>query len=211
MGQLAATQPTSQLDLQEAIRRLNAIQLRPRRLNPEDIVEPTTRPATQPAVQAASGPATQPSAQELAAREIEKALAKPESLPQDPRRLTLLGDALFRGGHVQVACGVYEQAAKLEKDPENRSWLLYQLGNCRRTLQPQVALADYRRLVEEYPNSPWAAVAATQADLLQWKILNQPQAVLAPPQSAKAPDAGPQTPGPDVADRGLNGPKEKAK
>lgn len=166
-------------DLQNLIRQLNSISLPGRRSHPEDVGEiekPAATSPRSPASQpAASRPATQPAPDR---DDVHQLLARLDELPPDPRRLALLGDALFQGGHEEVASAVYQRAATLETDGENLAWLVYQQGNCLRRSDPQAALDAYARVLQKFPQSPWTQAANLQAQVLRWRVVNRPQEVI---------------------------------
>jgi tetratricopeptide (TPR) repeat protein len=128
--------------------------------------QPTSAPATQP-VEAA--PTESPA----------EMIATLKNLPLEsiPHPLNL-GDSLFENGQLEAALVVYEKAFAAEKNPPDRAWLMFQIANCKRQGQPDEAVALYRRLIREYPDSPWAPVSDCRARLVEWYQADNPRAVL---------------------------------
>lgn len=92
---------------------------------------------------------------------------------------TALADALFLGEHYDPAYALYEMALKREPADNDHAWLLFQMANCKRVSDPDMALGLYRRLVAEHPNSLWIGLAQMQQDLIMWNQQARPRQVMA--------------------------------
>jgi len=96
-----------------------------------------------------------------------------------------LADALFQSRHFQEAAAFYEQAFNDAKDDEAKSWLLFQMGNCRREFNPASAHGTYKRLLSDYPKSAWVPAAKAADELLEWYQVNKPRELLESRQPKK--------------------------
>lgn len=90
-----------------------------------------------------------------------------------------LADNFFLSGNLEAAALVYDLALKNDKDPTNKAWLIFQLANCKKESDPDVAKALYKQLVVEYSSSDWSVIARAQLDLLEWLQTNKPYELLA--------------------------------
>ncbi len=98
----------------------------------------------------------------------------PENMP-DPQRLA---DALFASGHHEQAYALYARELETAEDPSDQAWLVYQMGNCKAESDRAAAAALYRRVMAEFPQSPWAGLAQTNLELLKWMDENKPREFL---------------------------------
>ena len=91
-----------------------------------------------------------------------------------------LADLLYRRGYLKQARLFYEQSVSRAdpNQPENRAWSLFQLGHCYKHDDPLEARRYYRQVVQEYSDSPWAAIANVQLALVQMNIDLRPQELL---------------------------------
>ena len=156
---LSAPQDESAARLEDAIRAVEAIQFSGKRPAAGGLgrVEPATAPALMPAA-VADKPGLSPQAlaelKQLAAGDVDK----PASI----------GDALYQAELCEGAELFYQAALKSEKDGENKAWLLYQIGNCLRRTQPAAAMAAYRKVAADHPQSGWSEAATAQLRLVEW-------------------------------------------
>ena len=90
-----------------------------------------------------------------------------------------VGDGLFRSGQHEAALVFYELAMRHSTDPEARAWLLFQIGNCQRRTDPAAASKAYQQLIRDFPDSPWSPVGGMLNRVVQWRLLNKPDQVLA--------------------------------
>jgi hypothetical protein len=102
-----------------------------------------------------------------------------QTLPEDTVKNPIqLADVLYLGGHWKAAATFYVMVVEGDgkKYPKNdKVWALYQLGNCQRRYDPTEAKVTYKRLIEEYPDSPWVAASQVQQRLLTWKLSSKPK------------------------------------
>jgi tetratricopeptide (TPR) repeat protein len=123
---------------------------------------PSGVPTTQPAERL--GPETLGRLRTIAAKGISKPMP--------------LADCLYGGGYLDEACVVYELAEKRAAGDDERAWAVYQMANCKRTSQADVALGLYRRVLTEYPDCCWATGAQAQGEIISWLDVNAPRRVL---------------------------------
>ncbi len=95
-----------------------------------------------------------------------------------------LGETLFLSGNLKEAAVFYTEALDRTEpndvDPSgNRAWMLIQAGNCLRNSDRPAAAKMYALLLTEYPNSPWALMAQTQAQLIDWYLRAEPAKLIA--------------------------------
>jgi len=95
-----------------------------------------------------------------------------------------LGEVLFLSGYLKEAAAAYQEALN-RSDPndktcaKNRAWILFQTGNCLRSIDPQSAGKMYKQLIAEYPNSPWTQAAKVQDQIIEWYQADKPQVLTA--------------------------------
>ena len=75
---------------------------------------------------------------------------------------------------------LYQEALKRQapNDPtvsRDRAWILFQTGNCLRNNDMPAAAKIYRRLLTEYPTSPWADLASARGKLIDWYLKDEPE------------------------------------
>jgi tetratricopeptide (TPR) repeat protein len=181
---LGETKPDPSLS--EAVERLQASRLtaspKPQPVSSAPAVadqSPAPEAATTPEVTAASPPATQAATTRPAKEEFASALQKIRKLPADslPDPVAL-ADALYRGGHIEAAGVFYDKALGQQKDDPTRAWLLFQLGNCNRTSDPEAAQGYFTRVQKEHPKCPWSLAAEMQDRLIEWRKTNKPEEML---------------------------------
>ena len=94
-----------------------------------------------------------------------------------------LGEVLFFSGHPKEAAVFYQEALK-RKGPdkaetaENRAWIMFQIGNCLRNDDLPAAQKMYRRLIAEYPDSPWVYLAKAREELIDWYQKDKPRMLI---------------------------------
>ena len=167
--------------LREATRNLRAMEFSPK---PKAISRPqgpvTTAPSQTPAPSAPVRPKI-PS-QVLAAL----ASASPEAVA-DP---VGLADALYLSKQPQAARVFYEHALKKAESDDDKAWLLFQIANCRRQKEPAKASEIYQKLLTDYPDSPWSAVAKAQDALITWRQGQEIEELFAEQSKKPAPGTG---------------------
>jgi tetratricopeptide (TPR) repeat protein len=93
------------------------------------------------------------------------------------------GEILFINGYLKEAALFYDEALiRTEPDapgsPTDRSWLLFQKGNCLRNDEMTEAVEMYNQLIMEYPDSLWADMAQIQSQFISWYQTEQPQKIM---------------------------------
>jgi len=111
-----------------------------------------------------------------------------------------LAEILFLSGHLKQAATFYQQALN-RIDPndvmsaQDKAWILFQIGNClrenqgdqpegldrsksRQALDGAEAKKMYRRLIEECPNCPWADLAMSRENLIDWFLNDEPEKLI---------------------------------
>ena len=174
VGAIPKEQAPSPLDA--VVRQLRAIQMSPQRPAAGGVLAP--QPTTAPAEVLAGSPQEPPARR--AGRQIDPAvLEKLRKLPAggvaSPEELA---EALFLTRHFDAASVFYEQALKEAKNDDDKAWLLYQMGNCRRPNDPAAARALYGRILAEHPDSVWSSLADMQSRLIEWQQINNPRGLL---------------------------------
>ena len=97
-----------------------------------------------------------------------------------------LGEMLFASGNTKNAVVFYQEALK-RIDPndvrlsQDGAWILFQIGNCLRYCEPATATETYRKLLVEYPNSPWTDLAKAQKELIDWSLKEKPRELIIGP------------------------------
>ncbi|MFC1633497.1 tol-pal system YbgF family protein [Planctomycetota bacterium] len=118
---------------------------------------------------------------------LKNLLQHPDEL-KDPLEL---GEILFNSGNTKDAVFFYEEALK-RADPNevrssrDRAWIMFQLGNCLRNHELPAAAEIYRKLLIEYPDSPWADLAKAQRELIEWRLKEKPHELIDEPDKRKA-------------------------
>ncbi len=94
-----------------------------------------------------------------------------------------LGDILFLSGHLEQAAAFYQQAlsdtaSDAASSAESKAWVLFQLGNCLRTVDMPAARKMYLQLIVEYPDSPWSDLAKAREKLIEWYLKDKPLSLI---------------------------------
>jgi tetratricopeptide (TPR) repeat protein len=102
--------------------------------------------------------------------EIIKKAASDTSKVEKPLELA---EIMFESGYYEQAAGFYKEElgrldAKTDKSADEISWILFQLGNCQKNVDPNEAIKTYRQLILQYPQSSWAEAAKAQEQFTQW-------------------------------------------
>lgn len=112
----------------------------------------------------------------------EKTLKRFREMIQRPEQLKNpleLAEILFRGKCLKEAAICYQLALDrlntADEDPyQNKAWILFQLGNSLQQDDPQAALENYRILIAECPDCPWAEAAKAKSRLVDWQMKDKP-------------------------------------
>ena len=155
--------------LEEAIKKLQAIELKPEL--------PTPDPAPS---QESPQPSTMP-AQVVVPQEADAdMLGKLRQIPTDGlTKAEEVADALYLAGQKQVAEAFYQRALGAADEAGERAWLLFQLANCKKQTDPDLAKELYKQLAEEYTDSSWRQVALMGIRLIEWEQINEPKELIA--------------------------------
>ena len=89
-----------------------------------------------------------------------------------------LADALFSNGNLEAAGYFYQVNLKRTLTPEDKAWTLFQIGNCLVDIDATKAEELYKKLLADFPDSPWVLLAEGKVELIEWYRLNKPQTVL---------------------------------
>ncbi len=185
IASVAADSDPNAVPLMDYIRQIESLQL--------------PRPKTRQSATGATAPAAaKPTAESAAAVRPAAAMAEPNQPPADvyaellaailrePADILHAFDAaetLYRAGDCTNAAAFYHIALQRmtdtrDPDPDRLPWTLFQIANCMRLDDPPVAAAYYRRLIADYPASPWTPAAYVQLKLIEWCDANRPNALL---------------------------------
>ena len=160
---------TASAKLEEAIRKLQAIELKPQRPTPASAPsERPPQPSTMPA-QAGAPPRPDP-----------EMLGKLRQISTEGlTKAAELADALYLAVENQVAEAFYQRALGTADEAAERAWLMFQLANCKKQTDPDLAKQLYGQLAEEYTDSSWRPVALMGIRLIEWEQINQPKELIA--------------------------------
>jgi len=121
----------------------------------------------------------------------EQTLRMLENLLQHPDQVSNpleLAEFLFYSGHLKEASVFYQEALdrsspdkadEKAESAQDRAWILFQIGNCLRNDEPLTAVKTYRKLITEYPNSPWTNLAKARDKLIDWYQKDKPRQLIA--------------------------------
>ena len=109
-------------------------------------------------------------------------LQKVEQLLKDSNSITNpfeLGEVLFQMNELASAGVCYKKAlASLGTDDPNvateRAWILFQIGNCFKDIDPNTSKESYAELIRTASDSPWAQIAKSRHGLIDWYQQEQP-------------------------------------
>jgi tetratricopeptide (TPR) repeat protein len=185
-------------ELQDLIDKINAISLPEARSNrpvttpqrpdlqaaedtgDEDDADATDTPAEQPEADAektadADPAKTQSNNRRVPAPVLQAVTSKAPETIADPLRLA---DSLFASGHRTEAYTFYERQLNSSDETDDQAWLVYQMANCLAESDRPRAIDLYRRVMAEFPDSPWAPLAESNKNLLEWMDENRPREFL---------------------------------
>ena len=180
---------TSRNELEDLMQQLRAIEIKPRvpvlappvetapvAESEPNIVAAEPEPAPQPRESAAAGEGL------IGATTLEqfKALSETADRLRNPLELA---EILFAAGCLQEAAACYREALTRvhgqEDDPfGDKAWICLQLGNCLSVRDPQTALEYYQEVIVEFSSSPWASLAKTKSDVINWQLKDQPEMLI---------------------------------
>ncbi len=113
------------------------------------------------------------------------------TLAQDPNKCENpfdLAEILFKNKNQKEAAAFYRTAlnrtsTESVQSANDRAWILFQIGNCLRELNPADAQKAYRELIDQYPDSQWVETAKVRDKLIQWFKNEKPWALIKDPNS----------------------------
>jgi tetratricopeptide (TPR) repeat protein len=88
-----------------------------------------------------------------------------------------MAELLFHAGRLNQAAAYYKQTLKsvsLENRPQDKAWVLFQLGNCLKDSNSVEATKIYTRLLSEHPDSIWTKMARQYNELLTLQMKSKP-------------------------------------
>jgi hypothetical protein len=114
-------------------------------------------------------------------------LARVDAAIKDPNIIDKpleLAELLFLSGHTKEAAVLYQKALdQLDREngarPEDRAWILFQIGNCLRETDMIQARDAYLKVVAEYPDCPWVDLAKAHGRLMSWYQKAKPRQLIA--------------------------------
>jgi len=91
-----------------------------------------------------------------------------------------LAEILYRSGQISAAAGLYQHALKQNENigtlcSEDEAWIIFQIANCLRNENPELADKMYKKLIQQYADSPWVDLAKARDKLLNWYGKEKPQ------------------------------------
>jgi TolA-binding protein len=106
------------------------------------------------------------------------------TLAQNPRAVVDLfaaAEALFTKKDLSRAAHLFRQLMDEigdNREIQNRSWVIFQYGNCIRRSKPVEVDKLFEKLIAEHPDSDWAAAAKSRKNWIQWSIQNKPEELI---------------------------------
>jgi tetratricopeptide (TPR) repeat protein len=103
--------------------------------------------------------------------------------PNQVRRPLETAELLFLSNRPAEAAILYQKALDLMDTEEitaqpDRAWVLFQLGNCLRETDMIRAQGMYKKLIAEYPDSPWTELAKAHDRLITWYETAKPRRLM---------------------------------
>lgn len=154
--------------LREQIRRLRALRTADRT---PDAQQPTAETSHAPAADAnvTTRPAEVVVPQGVRAKLDANMLARLEGTKAtDPAGALALADALMQADRPAEAASMYALARQGELTDADAQWACLQHANALRGTDEARALGLYRRLLTDWPDSPYAAVANARVERIEW-------------------------------------------
>jgi len=90
-----------------------------------------------------------------------------------------LADAMFADGKLDAAAVFYEKVVADARYAKDKDWAQLQLANCQAAKNPAAAAEGYRKLLSEFPSSPWRPLASARLQLIEWHSANNIPTLLA--------------------------------
>lgn len=101
--------------------------------------------------------------------------------PQAVVDLFSAAEALFAKRDLSRAAKLFQQVMDQMTDnlqDQNRSWVLFQYGNCLRISKSTEAAKVYEKVIADYPESDWAKVARARNTYFTWSQQAKPEGLL---------------------------------
>ena len=116
----------------------------------------------------------------------EKTLELFKKLAQQPEKLhnpLELAGILFNRNYIEEAAMCYRHAldrinANQTPRPDEKAWVLFQLGNCLHDSEKATAMQMYGQLIEEFPKSTWTEMAKVKSQLIEWYMQDKPHSLI---------------------------------
>jgi tetratricopeptide (TPR) repeat protein len=174
--------PESPRDLKSAVEQVKAMDLSMTAIPPGGRASDAAAPKAVPQV-AATATTTQPQSQPAARNPIDAATLEQlkKTPPGNLKEVLAIADALFSGKDIEDAAVFYDLALRQSPSGQDKGWILFQLGNCRRTSDPAAARVLFKQLVEEVPDCPWANLASAVTRVIDWEMAEKPEAAFKKP------------------------------
>lgn len=99
-----------------------------------------------------------------------------------------LAEILFKNKNLKEAAAFYRAALNRNSQDSlmsanNKAWMLFQIGNCLKEINPTDAQKAYTELIDQYPDSQWVETAKVRDKLIQWFENEKPWALIKDPNS----------------------------
>ncbi len=110
-------------------------------------------------------------------------LKKIAEIPQEVDNPYEIGNTLYLSNCVGEAAAFYREALRRTKpddmsSSDDRAWLMFQTGNSLRSIDMLAAADVYKKIITEYPDSPWADYARVQSNVITWYTKDKPDELL---------------------------------
>ena len=182
----------SKNELRQIIRQIDSIEFKPQYQTPEPliVVEPIQK--AEPNEISSDTEMSQEQEPNKIERKLpyeqvtDQTLQTFKSLSQHPDQLHNpfeLAEILFNSHCLKEAAKCYQESLNRMTTNEtnqlaNKAWVLFQIGNCLRNIDPPAAMQTYKQLIVEYPDSPWADLAKAKTKLIDWYLKDKPNTLI---------------------------------
>ena len=127
---------------------------------------------------------TNSAAYELITNQTIQKLKKMAEKPEEIDNPYEIGNTLYLSNCVGQAAAFYKEALRRNKpddmsSSDERAWLLFQTANSLRSADMSAAAGVYKKLITEFPGSPWADIARVQSSVITWYVKDKPDELLA--------------------------------
>ncbi len=182
----------SKNELRQIIRQIDSIEFKPQDQTPEPLI--VVEPIQKAELNEISSDTEISQEQEPSKIERElpdgqitdQTLQTFKNLSQRPDQLRNpfeLAEILFNSHCLTEAAKCYQESLNRMTTNEadqlaNKAWVLFQIGNCLRNIDPQIAMQMYGQLIAEYPNSLWTDLARAKTKLIDWYLKDKPNTLI---------------------------------